>query len=258
MLCELQGVDRAAAATQLGVPEGTLSSRLARAKDLLRRRLVKRGLLLSAAGVAYMLTQATARAAVPSRLAAAAIRFAAGSGAIPGSVGIPRPQGVDAYVLEKSPGGGCGRGRCARHWPGGIAWIGVPAAAAAAADDAADKDKKAIQGKWKIVSAKHGEKDLPDEERDKINETGMVFDGDKMTAPHNGSFKLDASKKPKEIDLTIDDGPENRRGMYKGVYVIDGDKLTLHLGPPGQDRPTKIEADKDAMTMILVLERVKK
>ena len=38
VLCELRGLDRSAAAVALGVPEGTLSSRLARGKDALRRR----------------------------------------------------------------------------------------------------------------------------------------------------------------------------------------------------------------------------
>jgi RNA polymerase sigma factor (sigma-70 family) len=47
VLCELDGLTRRAAA-RLGIPEGTLSSRLARAKDFLRRRLVRRGLALSA------------------------------------------------------------------------------------------------------------------------------------------------------------------------------------------------------------------
>jgi cobalt-zinc-cadmium efflux system membrane fusion protein len=46
--CELEGLTRRAAARRLGIPEGTLSSRLARAKDLLRLRLVRRAFGLSA------------------------------------------------------------------------------------------------------------------------------------------------------------------------------------------------------------------
>ena len=43
LLCELDGASRQDAARQLGLPEGTLSSRLARGRSLLRNRLTKRG-----------------------------------------------------------------------------------------------------------------------------------------------------------------------------------------------------------------------
>ena len=56
VLCELGNVSRKAAAKQLGVPEGTLSSRLNRARAILARRLRQRGieplaLILGRAGV---------------------------------------------------------------------------------------------------------------------------------------------------------------------------------------------------------------
>src|SRR5262249_39580779 len=47
LLCVLQGTSRKAAAGLLGWSEGTLSGRLARAKQMLRRRLRRRGLTLT-------------------------------------------------------------------------------------------------------------------------------------------------------------------------------------------------------------------
>src|SRR5437667_7957237 len=47
VLCELQGKTGREAARQLGVPEGTVASRRARARTLLARRLARRGLAVS-------------------------------------------------------------------------------------------------------------------------------------------------------------------------------------------------------------------
>ena len=49
VLCELEGLSRREAALRLAISEGTLSSRLARAKSHLRERLTRRGFALSAA-----------------------------------------------------------------------------------------------------------------------------------------------------------------------------------------------------------------
>jgi RNA polymerase sigma factor (sigma-70 family) len=56
ILCCLEGRTRAQAAEQLGVPIGTVESRLARAQDRLRRSLAARGLALAAAPLAVFLS----------------------------------------------------------------------------------------------------------------------------------------------------------------------------------------------------------
>jgi RNA polymerase sigma factor (sigma-70 family) len=67
ILCYFQGMTHDAAARQLRWPIGTVKGRLARARDLLRTRLARRGLTLTSAGLAAALAT-EASAAVPPAL----------------------------------------------------------------------------------------------------------------------------------------------------------------------------------------------
>jgi RNA polymerase sigma factor (sigma-70 family) len=76
VLCELEGLSRREAAGRLGVSEGTLSSRLARAKIRLRERLIRRGITLSAAAFGFALGHDAQAVTVRSSLLDSTIRVA--------------------------------------------------------------------------------------------------------------------------------------------------------------------------------------
>jgi RNA polymerase sigma factor (sigma-70 family) len=85
----LEGMTVEQAAEEIGCPTGTVSGRLNRARELLRRRLGRRGVLLSTALVPGVLAEAGKAAAVPAGLASAtlsAVRGLAGGSATAGTV----------------------------------------------------------------------------------------------------------------------------------------------------------------------------
>ncbi len=66
LLCYLQGLSSEEAAQRLGCAKGTVFSRLSRARDLLRRRLVRRGVEVSAGALAVVLSENAALQSAPS------------------------------------------------------------------------------------------------------------------------------------------------------------------------------------------------
>ncbi len=76
VFCYLEGSTRDEAAQQLGWSLSTLKRRLERGREILRLRLVRRGLTFSAALFAPMLTQNTAKAALAPGLVQATVRSA--------------------------------------------------------------------------------------------------------------------------------------------------------------------------------------
>jgi RNA polymerase sigma factor (sigma-70 family) len=90
VLCYLEGLARDEAAARLGCPLGTLKGRLERGRDLLRRRLTRRGLALSAALAAVALERGTLSAALAAATARAAVAFAAGAPSASAPVALAR------------------------------------------------------------------------------------------------------------------------------------------------------------------------
>ncbi len=81
VLCYLEGKTYEQAARQLGCRPGTISRRLARARELLRGRLTRRGLVLPAGALATALSRQAAPAAVPISLIASTVKTALQSAA---------------------------------------------------------------------------------------------------------------------------------------------------------------------------------
>jgi RNA polymerase sigma factor (sigma-70 family) len=78
VLCCLEGKSKAEAAQELGWKHGTVSGRLAQARQRLQQRLTRRGVTLTAALCATGIFQDSVKAAVPEAVIRAVLSFAAG------------------------------------------------------------------------------------------------------------------------------------------------------------------------------------
>jgi RNA polymerase sigma factor (sigma-70 family) len=76
VLCDLEDMTRKKAAQQLGIAEGSVASRLARARALLAKRLTRRGVVFSGGSLAAVLSAASASGFAPPALVASTIKAA--------------------------------------------------------------------------------------------------------------------------------------------------------------------------------------
>ena len=131
----------------------------------------------------------------------------------------------------------------------------------ARADDRADVEKelKKFQGTWTFASVEAGGKEEPAAQ---FKGMTLTFEGDKHTVKKGdeviqvGTQKLDPSKSPKTLDVTVAEGP-NKGAVMLGIYEISGDTLKVCFDPEGKKRPTEFKGASGSQTLV-VHKRVKK
>jgi uncharacterized protein (TIGR03067 family) len=129
-------------------------------------------------------------------------------------------------------------------------------AAGDASDDASKKDLKKLQGDWAAVSMVVDGDKIPDDEAQALfrtikDETYTVSRFNKVLG--KGTFKLDATKKPKTIDIT----PANGKPIL-GIYELDDQTFKFCYARPGKERPADFSAKKGSEHTLTVWEREKK
>ena len=130
------------------------------------------------------------------------------------------------------------------------------------ADEKADLDKEVakFQGTWTFESCETGGKKIP---IDELKGVILTFEGNKHTVKKGddviqvGTQKLDPSKSPKTIDVTMTEGPSNGMVML-GIYEFDGDVLKVCFDPQGKKRPTEFKSPPGSENFVNVHKRIKK
>jgi RNA polymerase sigma factor (sigma-70 family) len=109
VLCGLEGKTHEQAAREIGCPKSSLSSRLTRAREMLRQRLERRGITVSSAALAAVLTE-KATASVPALLTLATVRAAtllatAKNAGVSATVAALTKEGVEALGTTRLKSG---------------------------------------------------------------------------------------------------------------------------------------------------------
>jgi RNA polymerase sigma factor (sigma-70 family) len=281
VLCYLEGLSAEEAARQLRCPRGTILSRLARARDKLRKRLVRRGLALSAGLLAVLLTQncSASEALAMSFICATARAARAFAARRPGGPGVQpgRPAALATWVL---------RSMLLSKWKGaalgllaagiiltGVVWSLLPGRAAdqtgpgAAAgngaavnnepdprnnvagkkDDAVKDDQDLLEGAWPGISQ---------EINGQVQQLGpgkgvtFTFTRDKVHVlctlfdawNKDFGYRLNSQAHPKTIDMFSLDPAANGRVELVGIYELKGDTFKMCFSTPENGRPTEFAA----------------
>ena len=128
--------------------------------------------------------------------------------------------------------------------------------------EAAQKELKKFEGKWKAVKAvTNGNEETPEMDGAEVI---LEFKGKKAIVNEKEFFEIatiDPSTDPKCIDLkaVMDRGPITKGTVFEAIYKLDGDTMTIaiHMGET-KKRPTKFESEKDSGVVVVTLKREKK
>jgi RNA polymerase sigma factor (sigma-70 family) len=232
VLCYLEGKTNEQAAAELGRPLGTVLSRLARARERLRIRLIQRGVALSGGTLAAVLSDEAMTATVSPNLTHAAVRTAiAFWGGAPTAGGVV-PAGV--ATLAQGFLNSSFRIKLLKTAGGILALVGLVTVLVLFWPPAQKPrtDQELLQGTWKVSKVLFGGQEVPKEDID------MIFVGDQFTvrakgAANTATFRLNPTKDPKEIDVVF-----LALGVtWPGIYRLEGDHLLLCMNTQGRERP---------------------
>jgi RNA polymerase sigma factor (sigma-70 family) len=292
ILCHLEGRTRKEAARQLGWPEGTVAGRLARARALLARRMTQDRRPLTSGSLVAMLSQNSACAPVPALLFRAAVKADAGAvssevarltqGVLKAML-LTKLKGVAAFVAAMIfLGGGAvlmsepsvffdqpgkqkgsasgpttGQGDTRKALSTGRLGLEIKEAAAPA------KAARGLEGDWQAVSFTQDNTKYSDRKyltaEEKVRPITASFKGDhyhftNVFGPRgagNGAVIVHPDTDPKTFELIPDSGVFKGEA-FRGIFLRDGEALTLCFSWPVKDRPTEFRSPPNS-TVVLVI-----
>lgn len=273
VLCYLEGKTYTEAAKVLGWAEGTVSGRLARAREKLRSRLALRGLALSGAVLPVLLTQ-NGTEVVPAGLAAAiqkgalaVVKGQTAAAAFSTQVAVLARGTLNALAIGKLKvvlvviAAACTLG-------GGAAVVGSWVAAHRPAQllssfsawkDTFHRHLENLQGTWELISLEKEGRLVPAAE---VAQQRLVWiiQGDQIVIKSDrgqttARYALDPSGNPRTIDMTLRSDPAKEEQTLRGIYARTNGTLRVCYDPKGALQPEKFETAAGRTTLLMVFKK---
>ena len=129
-----------------------------------------------------------------------------------------------------------------------------------AQDEAIKKDRKLIEGTWRVVALEiDGNKSMEEDAR-KITVVNGSDGTSSLRSEGNeiskGTSTIDPTKKPKTIDIVPTEGEGNGK-QHLGIYELGEKTRKLCFAPPGKARPTEFSSTLGSEHILVTLEREK-
>jgi uncharacterized protein (TIGR03067 family) len=142
-------------------------------------------------------------------------------------------------------------------------WLTAIVAIAPAGDGkgaAIKKDRKQIEGTWRVVAFVFDGKKGSKEDARKLtvvngsDGTWSLRSDDKEMI--KGTSTIDPTNKPKTIDFTITQG-EGKGNQHLGIYELGEETRKLCFASPGKERPTEFSSTVGNGHILVLFEREK-
>ena len=145
-----------------------------------------------------------------------------------------------------------------RAMPGAAAlWLSICLALAGCQPRSAAPDG-ALTGAWLLLEINRGGEDI---NLDHLEGAVRHIDAERYSIEPasgttiTGDYSVDPEARPRTIDMAVHNG-RFAGGTLKGIYRVEGDRLTISFGAPGEERPQAFESTPGTQHTVAVHERV--
>jgi RNA polymerase sigma factor (sigma-70 family) len=227
VLCYLDGKTNEEAARELGCPSGTVFSRLSRARERLRDRLRRRGLVLTPALLLATLATLTQQASgvVPQRLSNATVRRAMRFGTRRAATDIPEEtRELAEWGVSSLPRPGLIVAMAAGVLLALLFFGGIGLFLWLHGNGGERPMAERLQGGWDMKAMFIEGNPAPPQ----FLQAKLTFKGDQMTlSAGGGKFQIDESQRPVRIDWVLP------MGISRGILDLQDNTLKIAVSTQG-------------------------